>query len=137
MFIGFDNGFVIDKIFGENDVFTGAIIENIDYRPLSGRFTLDVITKSIVVHPPKKWKSWDFVCLSIELFGIKEAHIEINHQLLVADVFKIKHESNLFVLEIENKTTSSIICKFVIARVQRVLPMKYNDEIEKYENALN
>jgi len=103
MYLGFDNGFIIKDIFGDEDVFTGAEIDNINYRPLSGRMTMDVLTKCDLNNPPKKWSSWDYICLKLELFAIKEFKIKIHCEPLFVDVFSINKELDKYVLEIIEK----------------------------------
>lgn len=133
MLLGFDNGFVLSEIFGEADVFSGAAIDNINYTPLGFNMKMDVLTKCNVRSSPPKWKTWDIVCIKIELFGVKEFQAKIHHELLHADVFKISKDETMYVMEILESDKSRVLCKFGGGRIQRIIPMKYNDEFNRYE----
>ncbi|WP_024291036.1 Imm50 family immunity protein [Lacrimispora indolis] len=135
MLLGFDNEFVLSEIFGEDDVFTGAAIDNINYQPLGFNMKMDVLTKCNVKNSPPKWKAWDIVCLNIELFGVKEFQAKINHELLHSEVFTISKDETMYVLEILGSNKSRVFCKFGGGRIQRIVPMKYNDEFKGYEKA--
>ena len=135
MLLGFDNEFVLSDIFGEGDIFTGAIIENISYQPLGFNIKMDILTKCSVKNSPAKWKKWDAVCLKIELFGVKEFQTKINHELLLAEVFTVSEDETVYVLEILQNNKSRVFCKFGGGRIQRIVPMKYNDEFKWYEKA--
>ena len=40
MYEWFDNGFILNNIFGNQDIFIGSEVDNINYRPLSGVVTM-------------------------------------------------------------------------------------------------
>lgn len=136
MFLGFENEFVIRNIFGEKDVLTGAVIDNINYQPLDFRMTMDILTKSRVINPPSKWDEWDYVALNIEFFAIKEFNIKINHEVLVVNTSAVRKEKNSYVMEISGENQLSLLFGFSVARVQRVIPMKYSIELKAHEKAL-
>lgn len=57
MYEWFDNGFVINNIFENQDIFIGSEVDNINYRPLSGIVTMEILTKCDVINPPKIGKN--------------------------------------------------------------------------------
>ena len=136
MLIGFENEFVVKNMFGEIDVFSGAIIDNIIYYPLSGMMTMDIQIKSRAINPPRKWGEYDYISLNIEFFGIKEMHMEMVYEVLTIREYTINKQENYFIMKIVEDSNTSIRFKFSIARIQRVVPMKYKDELEKYESTL-
>jgi len=126
MLLGFDNGYVITNIFGENNVFKDSVIENIIYQPLDYRITMTVLTICNVINPPKKWTEWDVVALNIDFFGVRELKTNINHAIIHVGKINIIKESNNYILEILEENRSSIWAKFTIARIQRVTPIKHD-----------
>ncbi len=46
MYLGIDNGFVLENIFGNVDIFRGAQITNINWQSISGRMKIDIETQS-------------------------------------------------------------------------------------------
>lgn len=136
MYEWFDNGFVINNIFENQDIFIGSEVDNINYRPLSGIVTMEILTKCDVINPPKKWKKWEFVTVNIELAGIEEFNAKINSGKMVLNEIVISKEEEQYILEITGKDKSNIICKFVIGRVHNLIPMVYKPELERYESAL-
>lgn len=136
MYEWFDNGFILNNIFGNQDIFIGSEVDNINYRPLSGVVTMEILIKCDVINPPKKWKEWDFVSANIELAGIQEFNARINSGKIVLNEIFISKENQQYILKIIGNDKSNILCKFVIGRVHNLIPMIYKPEWERYESAL-
>ncbi|MHC1748008.1 MAG: Imm50 family immunity protein [Cellulosilyticaceae bacterium] len=136
MYEWFDNGFVINNIFENQDIFIGSEVDNINYRPLSGIVTMEILTKCDVIKPPKKWKKWDFVTINIELAGIEEFNAKTNSGKIVIEEISLDKSKEQYILGITGKDKSNISCKFVIGRIHNLIPMIYKPEWERYESAL-
>lgn len=136
MICGVDNEIVINNIYGENDVFSGAVLDNILYYPLGGRMSIDVQTKCKVLHPPKKWNEFDYVSLHIDFFAIKEAEFRVYREQVIIDDLSIEPDGERYRLKIEENSETILNVLFAVARIQRVTPMKFNESIKGYESSL-
>ncbi len=97
MFVGLDNAFVLERMFGRDaDVFDKAILSEVNFNfgsniprsphPQSMRLSLEFQTFCKVLHPPKRWERdvWDsvYVYVTVDVHSIKanlrEAAMEEN-----------------------------------------------------------
>lgn len=127
MLQGFLNGFVIDNIFGESDIFSGAEIKNIIFYPMSATLSMEVLTKSRVVNPPPRWSKrgkWDFICLEIDIFTIREFCCTLNKMSLIVSDFTIEEKSGKYRFEIIEQSGNHISFETESgAQIQRITPM--------------
>lgn len=70
--IGFDNWFVLEKIFGKAFCFSNAEIMNVVADGLRGELTMELQADDLVIVPPPKWNKWDLVYIKICFFGLRE-----------------------------------------------------------------
>lgn len=132
---GFDNWFVIQKIYGEDFTFLNAEIMNAKADGLCGTLELELQVSDIVKCPPKRWKKWDKTYITIEFFCVKSITMSIiNGEHLVISSFSTKRINNNYnyILEIACGD-DVIICHYDVARIQKITPLIWNEEFRSYE----
>ncbi len=131
--IGFDNWFVVENIFGHGFCFSNAEIMNVVVNGLLGELVLEVQVSDLVKTPPKKWKKWDLVYIKICFFGIKEISMFVNHEHIYIKNFLVKKLEKDFEYKLEVLCGENYInCSYVIARIQNIKPLVWDDNFHDY-----
>ncbi len=135
MLIGFCNDFVIYSIFGDVDIdiLNNTIVDNIICSPLEGRLTIELQIKSKVINKPKRWGEYEHVVLVIDFFCLQDICIEKPMELCNIECVKIIKDMNSYHISFDQNQKTCMDFHYVEARVQRVIPMKYNVEFKRYE----
>lgn len=121
---GIDNWFILNNIFGNNFSLIGTWIDNIRSTPLDGRLTIDFITENEVINPSPRWKKWDKIYITLDVFGVCEIHTKITDENFIVTDFSIKQCNERYILDIYGKNNSFIKAEFAAGGlIQNVKPI--------------
>lgn len=130
--IGFDNWFVIQNIYGEEFSFQNAEILNLKADGLCRTLNLEIEVDNTVKHPPKRWKRWDKTYITIEFFCTNNISFTINQEHLSISNFSIDKSEDSYIMKIFCGD-NIIICQYMVARIQNITPLVWNEKTECYE----
>lgn len=123
MYLGIDNAFVLESIFGNFDVFSGAEITNVNWQLSDAKIEISIQTQCEVLNPPPKWGNWDGVYINLEIFGIEELVMNINKNKMYIDSCRMSEENKKYVFQFNLNDNRCIKCRFETARVQNIKPI--------------
>lgn len=130
--LGFDNWFVIQNMYGEDFSFLNAEIYNLKADGLCGTLELEVEAGETVKCPPKRWKKWDKTYITIEFFCVNNINMKIDDEHLVISDFSIDKIDDRYIMKI-SCGDNIIICQYMVARIQNITPLVWNEKTECYE----
>ena len=130
---GFDNWFVVERIFGREFCFSNAEIMNVVANGLCGELVLELQVSDLVKEHPKKWKNWDLVYLKICFFGVKEISMFVNHEHIHIKEFLVEKLEKDFEYELKVSCNENYIhCTYAIARIQNIKPLVWDNDFQYY-----
>ncbi len=129
MYLGIDNEFILNNIFGDNDIFKNAQLINLNWQLSDERMEISIKTPCKVLVPPKKWTEWDYVYIKIDFFGIEKLIIDIDKKEMYIESYCMREDDMKNIFEFNLNKNRSIYCKFEIARIQNIKPIKRDEDI--------
>ena len=131
--IGFDNWFVVDKIFGNEFCFSNAEIMNVVADGLRGELVLELQVDDIVKKHPEGWGRWDLVYIKICFFGMKEVSMFVNREHIRIKDFLVEKSERDFEYKLQVLSDENYInCSYSIARIQNVKPLVWDNNLQYY-----
>lgn len=129
---GIINWFVLSKMFGEDFQLIGALIDNINDKPLERNLTIDLIIGNKVIIPPNKWEKWDKVYVKIDFSFVKELSWIITDKNFIIDSISCEGKET-FCMNIKDKSCNVLKFNFEAAHIQNIKPLIFNRNFGYYE----
>ncbi len=136
---GFQNWLALEKIFGSDFDFQGQEIKNILVYPLGNEIRIVWVVGCPVLNPPKKWKAYEKVCITIDYFFVKEIHtnmrskIDPEHRRFIVRSFSMnENQDNAFHVTMESELGDTIAFEFEAAYIQWLKPMVFDAQYNDY-----
>ena len=122
---GVDNSFILENIFGSEDVFKGAEIINIIWKLYDSRMEFEIQTKCKVINLSDRWKKldWDYINIIIELFGANKVNLDINQEKFHISSLNIEEDGSKYIIKIYSGNKCCIESRFDIARIHNIKPV--------------
>ena len=123
---GVDNSFILENIFGSEDVFKGAEIYNIIWVFDDSRMEFEIQTKCKVINPSTRWKNldWDYIYIRMALYGVEKINFDVNYnEKIHISSLDIKEDGSRYIIKIYSGNKCWIESRFIDARIHNVHPV--------------
>lgn len=114
------NYFVLENIFGKEDIFANSKIVDIKLNTIDKRMYMTIKPSCKALHSSKKWKIGDELTFDLFTNGLKSIKIDCKSNIFRIKKYKIDINGNDISYEFYNEFNEFISIMFDIANIQNI-----------------
>lgn len=131
---GIENSFILNNLFGTDEVFDKVILYDFKYIYNINRMYLDVICTLPIYNVPKKWVLDSKACVTILFEGIENIVCSVKGKNIVLNSWNIEVSGDYEkLLYVSSGGRSILKLKYKMARIQNIKPVQYIEEKMEWE----